>query len=40
VGAAYAPRPIPGTILDLDKVLEQCDFSTNKVGRDFLFGWL
>lgn len=32
VGAAYAPRPIPGTIIDLDKVLEQCDFSQNKVS--------
>jgi WD repeat and SOF domain-containing protein 1 len=32
VGAAYAPRPIPGSILDLDRVLDKCDFSTNKVS--------
>lgn len=31
-GAAYAPRPLPGSIADLDKILEKCDFSTNKVS--------
>ncbi|KAJ9126974.1 hypothetical protein QFC24_001205 [Naganishia onofrii] len=36
VGAAYAPRPIPGSILDLDRVLDKCDFSTNKYVRDCL----
>lgn len=30
--AAYAPRPLPGSIVDLDKILEKCDFSTNKVS--------
>lgn len=33
-GAAYAPRPLPGSIVDLDKILEKCDFSTNKVSCD------
>nr|XP_019051069.1 WD repeat and SOF domain-containing protein 1 [Kwoniella bestiolae CBS 10118]OCF29999.1 WD repeat and SOF domain-containing protein 1 [Kwoniella bestiolae CBS 10118] len=32
----FAPRPAPGTILDLDLVLEKCDFGTNKYVRDCL----
>jgi WD repeat and SOF domain-containing protein 1 len=36
-GAAYAPRPLPGSIVDLDKILEKCDFSTNKVSQDPAF---
>lgn len=28
---AYPPRPVPGGIMDLDLVLEKCDFGTNKV---------
>ena len=27
----HPPRPIPGSIADLDKILEQCDFGTGKV---------
>lgn len=29
----YAPRPTPGTILDLDLILQKCDFSNNKVSN-------
>ncbi|WWC72583.1 uncharacterized protein I206_106545 [Kwoniella pini CBS 10737] len=32
----FAPRPAPGTILDLDLVLEKCDFGANKYVRDCL----
>ncbi|WRT70707.1 uncharacterized protein IL334_007705 [Kwoniella shivajii] len=32
----FAPRPAPGTILDLDLVLEKCDFGDNKYVRDCL----
>ncbi|OCF33649.1 WD repeat and SOF domain-containing protein 1 [Kwoniella heveanensis BCC8398] len=32
----YAPRPMPGAILDLDLVLEKCDFGNNKYVRDCL----
>ncbi|WWC65185.1 uncharacterized protein I303_107799 [Kwoniella dejecticola CBS 10117] len=32
----FAPRPAPGTVLDLDLVLEKCDFGTNKYVRDCL----
>lgn len=28
---AYPPRPIPGSIADLDIVMEHCEFSKNKV---------
>lgn len=35
--AAYAPRPLPGSIVDLDKILEKCDFSTNKVSSAHTF---
>jgi hypothetical protein len=28
----FPSRPIPGSVLDLDLVLEQCDLSTNKVS--------
>lgn len=28
---AFAPRPVPGSIIDLDVILQKCDFSTNKV---------
>lgn len=27
----FPPRPTPGSILDLDMVLEKCDFGTHKV---------
>lgn len=36
VGAAYPPRPIPGSIADLDIILEQCNFSEGKYVRDCL----
>ncbi|WWC98578.1 hypothetical protein V866_005470 [Kwoniella sp. B9012] len=32
----FAPRPAPGTILDLDLVLDKCDFGNNKYVRDCL----
>ncbi|TDL28714.1 hypothetical protein BD410DRAFT_781248 [Rickenella mellea] len=33
---AYPPRPIPGSIADLDVVMDHCDFSKNKYVRDCL----
>lgn len=31
IDIAYPPRPIPGSIVDLDIILEQCNFSEGKV---------
>ena len=28
---AYPPRPIPGSIADLDVIMDHCDFGTGKV---------
>lgn len=28
---AYPPRPLPGSVADMDVVMEHCDFSQNKV---------
>lgn len=36
IGAAYPPRPISGSIADLDIILEQCNFSEGKYVRDCL----
>ncbi|KAH8120448.1 hypothetical protein DFH11DRAFT_1685740 [Phellopilus nigrolimitatus] len=33
---AYPPRPIPGSVADLDVVMENCDFTNNKYVRDCL----
>ncbi|KAF9496095.1 glycosyltransferase family 32 protein [Pleurotus eryngii] len=33
---AYPPRPVPGSIADLDIVLEHCDFSEKQYVRDCL----
>ncbi|KAJ6621628.1 hypothetical protein B0H10DRAFT_2162996 [Mycena sp. CBHHK59/15] len=33
---AYPPRPVPGSIGDLDVVMEHCDFSEKKYVRDCL----
>ncbi|KAF8140351.1 hypothetical protein EV363DRAFT_1393263 [Boletus edulis] len=33
---AYPPRPVPGSVADLDIIMEQCDFSQNKYVRDCL----
>jgi hypothetical protein len=33
VAMGFPPRPVPGSVIDLDKVLERCDFQTNKVSR-------
>ncbi|TFK29549.1 snoRNA binding protein [Coprinopsis marcescibilis] len=33
---AYPPRPVPGSIADLDEVMRHCDFSKNKYVRDCL----
>lgn len=32
----FPPRPVPGSIADLDLLLERCDFSTNQYVRDCL----
>ncbi|OAV96889.1 hypothetical protein PTTG_26179 [Puccinia triticina 1-1 BBBD Race 1] len=32
----YPPRPIPNAIIDLDVVMDYCDFSTNQYVRDCL----
>ena len=29
----YPPRPVPGSIADLDIVMDHCDFSNNKVSH-------
>ncbi|KAL6310082.1 hypothetical protein BKA93DRAFT_814404 [Sparassis latifolia] len=34
--AAFPPRPVPGSIADLDVVMDHCDFSTNQYVRDCL----
>lgn len=28
---AYPPRPVPGSVADLDVIMDYCDFSQNKV---------
>jgi len=33
---AYPPRPVPGSVSDLDIVMDNCDFSQNKYVRDCL----
>ncbi|GJE91425.1 hypothetical protein PsYK624_075750 [Phanerochaete sordida] len=33
---AYPPRPIPGSVADLDVIMDHCDFSTGKYVRDCL----
>ncbi|KAF9452591.1 glycosyltransferase family 32 protein [Macrolepiota fuliginosa MF-IS2] len=33
---AYPPRPVPGSVADLDIVMEHCDFSRKKFVRDCL----
>ncbi|KIJ37641.1 hypothetical protein M422DRAFT_259730 [Sphaerobolus stellatus SS14] len=33
---AYPPRPVPGSAVDLDIIMDNCDFSTNKYVRDCL----
>lgn len=30
---AYPPRPVPGSVADLDIVMEHCDFGQKKVRR-------
>lgn len=30
---AYPPRPVPGSVADLDIVMDHCDFSQQKVRR-------
>lgn len=32
VSLGFPPRPVPGSVIDLDKVLERCDFQTGKVS--------
>ena len=34
---AYPPRPLPGSVADMDVVMDHCDFSQNKVGSDLPF---
>ncbi|KAA1468726.1 hypothetical protein DENSPDRAFT_771093 [Dentipellis sp. KUC8613] len=33
---AYPPRPVPGSVADLDVIMDLCDFSTGKYVRDCL----
>ncbi|KAL7285220.1 hypothetical protein ACG7TL_000313 [Trametes sanguinea] len=33
---AYPPRPMPGSVADMDVVMDHCDFSQNKYVRDCL----
>lgn len=33
VAMGFPPRPVPGSVIDLDKILERCDFQTGKVSR-------
>ncbi|KZT05870.1 uncharacterized protein LAESUDRAFT_654694 [Laetiporus sulphureus 93-53] len=33
---AYPPRPVPGSVADMDVIMEHCDFSANKYVRDCL----
>ncbi|KAI0067804.1 glycosyltransferase family 32 protein [Artomyces pyxidatus] len=33
---AYPPRPVPGSVADLDVIMDLCDFSTEKYVRDCL----
>ena len=33
---AYPPRPVPGSVIDLDIVMDHCDFSHNKVNLTVL----
>lgn len=34
--SSFPPRPIPGSIIDLDIVMDHCDFSTGRYVRDCL----
>ncbi|KZV92485.1 hypothetical protein EXIGLDRAFT_768927 [Exidia glandulosa HHB12029] len=33
---AYPPRPVPGSVADLDIIMDNCDFNENKYVRDCL----
>ena len=33
---AYPPRPIPGSVADLDVIMDHCDFTHNKVSLSSL----
>ncbi|THH01329.1 hypothetical protein EW026_g1363 [Hermanssonia centrifuga] len=33
---AYPPRPVPGSVADMDVIMDHCDFSTGKYVRDCL----
>ncbi|KAI0320357.1 hypothetical protein OF83DRAFT_602412 [Amylostereum chailletii] len=35
-GVAYPPRPVPGSVADMDVVMDHCDFATQKYVRDCL----
>lgn len=37
---SYPPRPIPGSVADLDTVMYHCDFSTGKASRPTFYGFL
>lgn len=34
---AYPPRPVPGSVADLDVIMDHCDFSQGKVSILLLF---
>lgn len=33
---AYPPRPVPGSVADMDEIMRHCDFTQNKYVRDCL----
>lgn len=35
---AYPPRPVPGSVADLDIIMNNCDFSENKVYKSSASG--
>ena len=39
VALGFPPRPVPGSVIDLDRVLERCDFQTSKVSPDRAWSW-
>lgn len=36
LGVAYPPRPVAGSVADLDIIMDHCDFSLNKVSHKLL----
>lgn len=36
---AYPPRPVPGSIADMDEIMRHCDFAQNKVRYMFYLSY-